>query len=314
MRTARIDPSDLAGVFAVPPLARRPDHARSLDFDANARLRDHILAVGVTRLLYGGNAFLYHVTLREYDDLLGWLAEAPPDVWTIPSVGSSFGRALGQAMLLRHYRFPCVMLLPCGDPHDAAGLEQGAREIADAAGSPLILYLKDARGWGDDVPGGLDAIGRLVDDGVAVAIKYAIVRQDPVDDPYLEQLVARVDRARVISGIGERPAIAHLTAWQLPGFTTGSGCVAPMRSQALFTAIASGDLETARRVRQAFLPLEDLRDAWGAARVLHEAVALAGIVETGPIIPFLSGLDDRQRAALRPIARALSEASAALHG
>ena len=77
---------------------------------------------------------------------------------------------------------------------------------------------------------------------------------------------------------------------------------------------AAGDLETARRVRQAFLPLEDLRDAWGAARVLHEAVALAGIVETGPIIPFLSGLDDRQRAALRPIARALSEASAALHG
>jgi hypothetical protein len=67
-------------------------------------------------------------------------------------------------------------------------------------------------------------------------------------------------------------------------------------------------------VLEVFLPLEDLRDRWGAARVLHEAVALAGIVETGPIIPFLSGLDDRQRAALGPVARALSEASTALHG
>jgi hypothetical protein len=41
---------------------------------------------------------------------------------------------------------------------------------------------------------------------------------------------------------------------------------------------------------------------------------LAGIAETGPIIPFLSGLDDRQRAALRPVAHALFEASMALHG
>jgi dihydrodipicolinate synthase/N-acetylneuraminate lyase len=313
MRTAPIEPVDLAGVFAVPPLGRRADHARSVDFNANGRLRDYILAGGVTRLLYGGNAFLYHVTLREYDDLLGWLAEAPGTVWAIPSVGSSFGRALGQAMLLRHYRFPCVMLLPCGDPCDAAGLEQGAREIADAAGSPLILYVKDTRNWGDDIPRGLDAIGRLVNDGVAVGIKYAIVREDPADDGYLEQLLARVDRARVISGIGERPAIAHLSGWGLPGFTTGSGCLAPVMSQALFTAIVRGDLDTARRLREAFVPLEDLRDRWGAARVLHEAVALAGIVETGPIIPFLSGLDDRQRHTLRPIARALAEPSAALH-
>ena len=177
-----------------------------------------------------------------------------------------------------------------------------------------MLYVKDTRNWGDDIPRGLDAIGRLVDDGVAVAIKYAIVREDPADDTYLEQLLARVDRARVISGIGERPAIAHMTAWGLPGFTTGSGCLAPVLSQAMFSAIARGDLDIARRLRDAFVPLEDLRDRWGAARVLHEAVALAGVVETGPIIPFLSGLDDRQRQTLRPIARALAEPSAALHG
>jgi dihydrodipicolinate synthase/N-acetylneuraminate lyase len=314
MRTGSIEPADLAGVFAVPPLARVSDPSRMLDFHESARLRDHILAGGVTRLLYGGNAFLYHVTLREYEDLLAWLADAPAGVWAIPGLGPSFGRALDQAVLLRRYRFPCVMLLPCGDPRDAPGLEQGAREVVDAAGSPLMLYLKDVHTWGTDAARGLDAVGRLVDAGVAVAIKYAVVRDNPADDAYLGQLLARVDPRRVISGIGERPAVVHMSDWGLPGFTTGSGCIAPVLSQSLFTAMTRGDVDAARQLRESFLPLEDLRDAWGPARVLHEATALAGIAETGPIVPFVSGLDERQRAALRPIARALFELGIALHG
>ena len=42
------------------------------------------------------------------------------------------------------------MMLPCGDPRDPAGLEAGIREIADAAGMPLILYLKSEDGFGSD--------------------------------------------------------------------------------------------------------------------------------------------------------------------
>ena len=47
----------------------------------------------------------------------------------------------------------------------------------------------------------------------------------------------------------------------------------------------------ARRARaRQFMPLEDLRDAWGPARVLHHATELAGIAPTGPIPPYVSPL------------------------
>ena len=91
-----------------------------------------------------------------------------------------------------------------------AGMEAGLREVADAAGVPLILYLKSEDGFGSAREAGLDAVGRLMDDGVAVAIKYAVVRDDPGQDAYLDGLLRRVDRTRVISGMGERPAIEHL--------------------------------------------------------------------------------------------------------
>lgn len=299
---------DLAGVFAVPPLARRADRSRSIDFALNDQLRDGIAAGGITRLIYGGNAFLYHLTLDEYADLLAWMAGAPAGLWMIPSLGPSYGRAIDQARRLRGHGFRCAMMLPCGDPRDADGLEQGAREIAEQGGLPLVLYLKAPDNWGNDERRGLDAVARLMTDGVAVAIKYAIVREDPAEDPYLGALLARVDRARVISGIGERPAVAHMERWGLPGFTTGSGCLAPALSQALFEACSAAAYDRARTIRDAFLPLEDLRDAWGPARVLHAAVELAGLGATGPVPPYVTGLNESQRAQLGPVAAALAAA------
>jgi len=108
---------------------------------------------------------------------------------------------MDQAPLLRRHRFPCVMVLPCHDPRDAAGLERGLREFAEAAGMPLTIYLKDELGFGIDRTAGLDAVGRLMESGVCCAIKYAVVRQDPTHDDYLAGLLARVDRCRVVSGI-----------------------------------------------------------------------------------------------------------------
>ena len=128
----------------------------------------------------------------------------------IPSVGPDYGRAMDQATLLRGRRFPCAMILPCGDPRDAAGLERGYREIATAADTKLILYLKDEHNFGPNKEAGLDAVARLVDDGVCIGIKYAVVREDPSQDAYLESLLRRVDRRMVISGIGERPAIGGM--------------------------------------------------------------------------------------------------------
>ena len=308
--TRTIPASDLAGVFSVPPLPRKHNAKRTIDFDAAEAVARHVESGGITRLLYGGNAFLYHITLDEYEALLGWLAHFPASRWAIPSLGPSFGRAIDQARLLRRHAFRTAMMLPCGDPRDPEGLEAGIREIADAAGMPLILYLKSEDGFGSDRDAGLDAVSRLMRDGVAVAIKYAVVRDDPGNDPYLDGLLRRVDRARVVSGIGERPAVVHMRDFQLTGFTTGSGCIAPSLCSALFAACQRKDWPAAEEIRGRFIPFEDLRDAWGPARVLHQGSQLAGIAESGPIPPFVSPLDRGQLERLAPVARALRVAAA----
>jgi len=65
------------------------------------------------------------------------------------------------------------------------------------------------------------------------------------------------------------------------------------------------DYAQAEKVRALFLPLEDRRDEWGPPRVIHAAVALAGVAETGPIPPFVSELPAAQKDLLRPIAKEL---------
>lgn len=310
MKTTPVSAEDLRGVFPVPPLARKADAARALDFEQTGRLVRHMAGRGVTRFLYGGNAFLYHLTLPEYEQLLEWLGGFEGDLWAIPSLGPAYGRALDQARLLRVYKFPCAMMLPCADPRDPQGLERGYREVADAAGMPLIVYLKDEGNFGGDLEAGLDAVARLLDEGVCVAIKYAVVRADPARDPYLERLLARVDRGRVVSGIGERPAIVHLRDWKLPGFTTGSGCLAPALSARLYRSCVEGDYERAEELRTKFIPLEDLRDAWGPARVLHHAAAVAGLAETGPPPPYVSALSATQLEQLTPVAGTLLDEDA----
>jgi dihydrodipicolinate synthase/N-acetylneuraminate lyase len=309
MKTTAVQPDDLAGVFAVPPLARRRDERRTLDLRENDRLLQYIVEGGIRRLLYGGNAFLYHITLGEYEALLGWMSGAGGDVWMIPSVGPSFGRAVDQVPLVRRHGFPTAMLLPCNDPRDASGLERGVREIADALGTPVILYLKEERSFGADIPAGLDAVARLADEGLVCAIKYAIVRSDPDQDSYLDELLGRVDRALVVSGMGERPAVSHLRGRHLRGFTTGSGCVAPVLSAGILAAAQTGDWNAAESLRRQFLPLEDLRDEWGPARVLHAAVDAAGLAQVGAIPPFVTELSDAQRAAVASVAAALADAA-----
>jgi dihydrodipicolinate synthase/N-acetylneuraminate lyase len=298
---------DLAGVFAVPTLPRRADRGRTLNFDAAECVARHIEAGGITRYLYGGNAFLYHVTLDEYEALLDWLAGFADSRWPIPGVGPSFGRAMDQARLLKRHAFRTAMVLPCNDPRDARGMEVGLREVADAAGLPLILYLKSEDAFGSDKEAGLDAVGRLIDDGTAVAIKYAVVLSDPGRDPYLDGLLRRVDRLRVITGMGERPAIVHMRDFGLPAMTTGSGCIAPRSCSALFEACVKKDWSRADAMRAWFMPLEDLRDAWGPARVLHHATELAGVAPTGPIPPYVSPLAAKQLQELAPVARDLRD-------
>jgi dihydrodipicolinate synthase/N-acetylneuraminate lyase len=111
----------------------------------------------------------------------------------------------------------------------------------------------------------------------------------------------------MVSGIGERPAIVHFREFGLQSFTSGSGCVAPRGSMQLLRLLQAGRVPEAERVRAAYMPLEDCRDAISPIRVLHDAVTLAGVADMGPMLPLLTGLTPAERQRVAPVARALLE-------
>ena len=63
--------------------------------------------------------------------------------------------------------------------------------------------------------------------------------------------------------------------------------------------------DEAEKIRAAYIPLEDQRDAIGPIRVLHDAVTLAGIADMGPILPMISNLDTKERGAVETAAKTL---------
>jgi dihydrodipicolinate synthase/N-acetylneuraminate lyase len=299
MKTSAVTHADFGGsVLAVPPLCRKAD--LTLNREANQALVRHIEAGGVSTFLWGGNANFYNIGLYEYAAVLDQLAEiAAPNTWMIPSVGPEFGRMVDQAQVLKSRSFPTVMVLPLMFPATVAGVEVGIRRFADAFGKPVIVYVKNEPYLTPE------AVKRLVDSGIVAGIKYAIVRDDPKQDAYLTKLIDLVDRKYIVSGIGERPAIIHLRDFQLNGFTSGSVCVGPRGSTQLLQALKKKDYAAAEKLRAPYIPLEDLRDGHSPIRVLHEAVKLAGIADTGPMLPLLSNIEADLAAKVEPVAKAL---------
>src|SRR5437763_16023296 len=204
-------------VLAVPPLARTADF--SLAEAANVQLIRHIEAGGIRTLLYGGNANFYHIALSEFDQVLAYLGQAAAaETLVIPSAGPAYGTMMDQAKIIRRHKFPTVMVLPQTGITTSDGVEAGVRRFVDAAGIPIILYIK-ADGFIEP-----ENVKRLADAKALCGIKYATVRNDTAKDDYLRKLVDMVDRRIIISGIGEQPAITHLKDFGLGGFTSGCVC------------------------------------------------------------------------------------------
>jgi len=303
MKTTPVTPADLrSSVIAVPPLCRNAD--LSLSPEENGKLIRHMHAGGIRTLLYGGNANLYNIALSEYDALLTMLADlAPDDLWMVPSFGPMYGTAMDQAAILKDHQFPTAMLLPTLFPSKPAGVATAVRHIVEKAGMKIVLYIKDESYITPELA------ASLVNDGLISWIKYAVVKPNPAEDAYLSKLVTLVNPEIIVSGIGEQPAIIHLRDFGITGFTAGCVCIAPNLSMDMLRAIDAKDYEKAEALREIFLPLEDQRNAHSPILVLHQAVALAGIAQTGPVLPLLSELPDAlipgiEKAAKELLARA----------
>jgi len=287
-----------ASVLAVPPLARRAD--LSLDAAQNHQLIRHIEAGGFRTLLYGGNANLYHTSMGEYGELLDLLAAgAAATTRVIPAIGPDFGKMMDQARLLRGTGYRTAMVLPMQGFTAPEGVANGISRFVDAAGMPVTLYLKSEQYIA------IESLGRLVDEGRIVAVKYAIVRADPAQDPYLQALVQRIGAKKIVSGMGERPTLVHLAQFGLASFTTGSGCIAPKACMALLRALKQDDMPRARAIYDRFMPLETLRDSISLIRVLHDAVTLSGVADMGAHLPLLSASPANRHAEIQSAARAL---------
>jgi len=299
MNTNAMTPETLAGsVIAVPPMARDAD--LKLCTEGNAKIIRHLEAGGVRTLLYGGNAVFYHIALAEYADTLTMLRQnAGADTTVIPSVGPPYGTSMDQAAVLREFDFPTTMVLPARDIATPEGIATGIRKFAEAYGKPIVLYIK--------FDGYLEPehAKALVDDGVVNWIKYAIVREDTANDEYLRELVDVVDPQQIVSGIGEQPAIVHLRDFGVQGFTSGCVCVAPSLSMKMLAALKAEDFATAESIRQTFEPLENIRNAINPIRVLHTAVAAADIAGTGPVLPLLHEVTEKERAEIAEAAKEL---------
>ncbi len=287
-----------ASVLAVPPLARRAD--LTLDAAQNGQLIRHIEAGGFKILLYGGNANLYHTSIGEYAELLALLADAAASTTrVIPAIGPDFGKMMDQAKLLRGTGYRTAMVLPMQGFTTPQGVADGISRCVDAAGIPVTLYLKSEQ-YID-----IEPLGRLVDSGRIVAVKYAVVRDNPAVDPYLQALIARISTAKIVSGMGERPTLVHLGQFGLASFTTGSGCIAPKTCMALLKALKQPGTGNAQAIFDRFMPLETLRDSISLIRVLHDAVTLSGVANMGPHLPLLSASPAERVAEIQSTARAL---------
>jgi dihydrodipicolinate synthase/N-acetylneuraminate lyase len=288
-------------VLAVPPLCRKAD--LSLNDAENIKVMRHIEGGGIRTLLYGGNANFYHVRLSEYDTLLSFLEQsAGPDTLLIPSAGPLWGMMMDQAAIIRRHRFPTVMVLPQTGFTTSKGIADGIRRFVDAAGVPALLYIK-SDGYMD-----VADVCQLAESKTISGIKYATVKENTANDPFLRALCDKMDRKLIVSGIGEQPAIIHLRDFGIAGFTSGVVCVAPKLSVAMLKAIRGGDLQKAEKIRVACKPLEDIRNAINPVRVLHEAVRLAGIADTGPLLPLMSNLEEADFPKVREAAKALIQA------
>lgn len=306
MRTTPITAALLARtVVAVPPLAL--DERLAIAEAECRRMVARCEEGGIRTILWGGNAQLQHWPVSRYGEFLA-MAEvtAGPDTLVVPSLGPDYGRLLDQAGELARTRFPTAMALPMPVHTTQAGVARAFAEAAERAGRPLVAYVRTA---GYLEPGDL---ARLVAGGAVVAVKYGVPAPATSRDTYLDALVAAIGRERILSGSGELLAVPHLLDHGLAGFTSGCVCLAPRLSGRVLEALRRADRAALERLMPPIRALESLRERHGLVRVLHDAVRLAGIAQTGPILPMLSNCEPQLLPEIEAAARALVAAEAIL--
>lgn len=277
-------------VIAEPPLALRQNY--EVDHDINLAVARRLRATGMGTLLYGGNANLFSQSLAQYAQSVELMQAVAAGGPVIAGIGPDLGKMLDQAGLIERAGLRQVMLLPLHYPADTHGTGDGVRRIVERLGFGVMVelcrdnYLRPV------------TLRKLRDEGAVRLVKYAVRRDNPEDDAYLDRVIEVMGRERVISGVGEAAALDHVGRRGLPAYASGAAVLHPEAVLRLNDALRTGELAAARRMLVPFLEFDRLRNMLGPIQVLHDAVSVAGIAAMGPQLPMLSPVKAKFRADL----------------
>lgn len=235
-------------------------------------------AAGVDALTVNGNTSeFYGLTFAEAERMQ---ADVPAIVAGRAAVIAGVGRSIGEATALaaraRADGADAVMIHQVPDPFVAPrGVEAYVRRVAEAAGLPVVLYLRN-----DGI--GIAAIEALCRVPGVVAVKWATPNM-----MVLAEAIRRLgETVSFVCGLAE-PWAPPMTALGARGFTSGLINILPERSVAIRDALRAGDYAAANAAIAAIRAFEELRaqEQNGAnVPVVKAALALAG-QDVGPARP-----------------------------
>ena len=255
-------------------------------FDADDRIAPDRLApivarcaaAGVDALTVNGNTSeFYGLSFAEAERMQ---ATVPAIVAGRAAVIAGIGRSVGEATTLaaraKADGADAVMIHQVPDPFVAPrGVEAYVRRVADAAGLPVVLYLRN-----DGI--GIAAIEALCRVPGVIGVKWATPNM-----MVLAEAIRRLgDSVSFVCGLAE-PWAPPMTALGARGFTSGLINILPDRSVAIRDALRAGDFAAANAAIAAIRAFEELRaqEQNGAnVSVVKAALALAG-QDVGPARP-----------------------------
>ncbi|MBO1075221.1 dihydrodipicolinate synthase family protein [Roseomonas marmotae] len=239
---------------------------------------DRCASAGVDGLTINGNTSeFYGLTLAEAERMQ---AEVPALIGGRTLVIAGIGRGVRDAVHLasraRADGCDAIMVHQPPDPFVAPrGVVEYVRRVADAAGLPVVLYLRN-----DGI--GLPAIEALCRVPGVAGVKWATPNVMT-----LAKVIRRVGpEINFVCGLAE-PWAPPMTAVGAKGFTSGLINLLPERSVTIRDALARGDYATANATIAGIEPFEALRseEQNGAnVSVVKAALTLSG-VDVGPARP-----------------------------
>jgi 4-hydroxy-tetrahydrodipicolinate synthase len=266
-------------------------------FDEAGAIGHNDLAANARRLYEAGvRTFLAAANISEYHSLSGEeraaVAETavdalPDDACVLAGVGGPTGEARELARAYERVDADAMMVMPPDHTYvHEGGLLDYYRELAGATDRPLAPYV---RGFDPSVEFLAD-LTRV--DGVA-GVKYAL--EDPVK--LGAAVAAGADDVVWVDGLAE-PYAVSFWAEGAEGFSAGVSNFRPEVGLALYDALAAGEYERSRALRNACLPFQRFRGETGADNDIPGAVSVPA-VKKGLELAGLAGGEVREP--LRPL-------------